>query len=126
MTVNTIQIIAQPYHQIYSNCQVSLTVVMMHNFSKQQVWQKFSDCYNTSRPQELGMQPVAYRTFCRLWTEQVGYIVVGKPCSNLCWTCQQNNMMIVKMANMMDRERKRYFYNVQNIKNHSNQNRSIN
>ena len=50
------------------------------------------------------MQPVAYRTFCRLWTEQLRYIVVGKSHSDLFWTCKQDSMVIMKMANMMDRE----------------------
>ena len=107
MTDNTIQIIVQHYLQIYNDCQVSFTVVTMHHFSKQKVWQKFIDCCNTTRARELGMQPVAYRTFCRLWTEQLGYIVVGKPRSDLCWTCQQNSMAIMKMANMMDREKEK-------------------
>ena len=56
---------------------------------------------------ELGMQPVAYRTFCRYWQLQLGYIVIGKPCSDLCWTCQQNSLAIMKMANMADKDKEK-------------------
>ena len=44
------------------------------------------------------MQPVSYRTFCRYWKSQLSHIVIGKPRSDLCWTCQQNSMEIMKIC----------------------------
>lgn len=32
---------------------------------------------------DLGMQLVAYRSFCRYWLQQLGYIVTSKPRSDL-------------------------------------------
>ena len=80
------------------------------------------DCCNTIRAQELGMKPVAYRTFCRLWTQQLGYIKIGKPQSDLCWTCQQNSLAMMKMVNMMDRETDKVLYTWQNSNIRNNQN----
>ena len=80
------------------------------------------DCCNTTRVQELGMKPVAYRTFCRLWSEQLGYIVIGKPWSDLCWTCHQNSLAMMKMANMMAREKDKVLYEQQNSNSLNNQN----
>ena len=43
-----------------------------------------------------GEKPVAYKTFCKFWNQLVPYIIVGKPMSDLCWTCQQNSTMITR------------------------------
>ena len=73
----------------------------------QKVWRKYQECCATSRAQELGMQPVAYRTFCRYWLLQLDHIVIGKPSSDVCWTCQQNSLSIMKIANMTDKDKEK-------------------
>jgi len=53
----------------------------------------------------LGLRPVVYKTFCRYWQELLPHIVISKPHSNLCWTCQQNSTAIMKATNRSDREK---------------------
>ena len=49
--------------------------------------------------------PVAYTTFCSYWRSLLPYIVVGKPMSDLCWTCQQNSSVIFKSINRFVKEK---------------------
>lgn len=46
-----------------------------------------------------GTQAVAYTTFITLWRTLLSHIVVGRPMSDLCWTCQQNSNIILKAVN---------------------------
>ena len=59
----------------------------------------------TDSAEDLGLRPVAYRTFCRYWQELLPHTVISKPRSDLCWTCQQNSTTIVKATNRSDREK---------------------
>ena len=51
------------------------------------------------------MHQVHYTTFCRLWKELAPQIVVMKPMTDLCWTCQKNSAAVIKASNCND-ERK--------------------
>jgi len=48
---------------------------------------------------------VAYTTFCNYWRTLMPQIVVGKPMSDLCWTCQQNSNIILKAVNKSAEEK---------------------
>ena len=61
-------------------------------------------------PQSDVMQAVRYRVFCRLWLQQLLHIVIGKPCNDLCWTCQKNSMAIMKMANTSDCQKQKVLF----------------
>ena len=71
----------------------------------QKVWRRYKGCCDTRAAKDLGLQLVSYRSFCRYWHLLLPHIVNGKPRSDLCWTCQQNSMTIMKMANNTDREK---------------------
>ena len=49
--------------------------------------------------------PVSYRTFWRYWLKRLSHIVIGKPRSDLCWTCQQKSMAIMNLANASDHQK---------------------
>ena len=42
---------------------------------------------------------MAYQTFTSYWHTLLPHIVVGRPLSDLCWTCQQNSNIILKFVN---------------------------
>ncbi|XP_011662879.2 uncharacterized protein LOC105437692 [Strongylocentrotus purpuratus] len=49
--------------------------------------------------------PVAESTFRKLWSDLLSYVVVAKPATDLCWTCQQNNNLITRQVNVPDEEK---------------------
>ena len=54
---------------------------------------------------DLDLKPVAYRTFCYYWQILLPHIIVGKPRSDIRWTCQQNSEKIMRMTNKGDNEK---------------------
>ena len=46
------------------------------------------------------LRVVTYRTFCQLWREQLAYITVMKPMTDLCFVCQKNSTAIMRAANL--------------------------
>lgn len=49
--------------------------------------------------QRAGSDGVAITTFVNVWASLLPHIVINKPASDLCWTCQQNNNLIFKYSN---------------------------
>ena len=52
-----------------------------------------------------GQRIVRCSTFRKLWKQLLPYVVVCKPMSDLCWTCQQNNSRIVREVNVPEDEK---------------------
>ncbi|XP_071490311.1 uncharacterized protein [Diadema antillarum] len=48
---------------------------------------------------------IAYSTFRKLWNDLLPYVVVAKPATDLCWTCQQNNSLITKQVNVPEEQK---------------------
>ena len=71
----------------------------------QKVWLYYKNCCEGRHAVDLGLQPVAYRTFCKYWLDLLPHIRVSKPRSDLCWTCHQNSTAIMKVANKPDDEK---------------------
>ena len=42
------------------------------------------------------LNPVSYSLFVQLWQELIPWVVIAKPSSDLCWTCQKNSQLIVR------------------------------
>ena len=47
----------------------------------------------------LSLRSVAYTTFCKVWRKFMGDVVVCKPTTDLCETCQRNSTAIVRSFN---------------------------
>ena len=45
--------------------------------------------------EESDLTHVCYSTFCSLWNGLLPYIVVAKPLTDLCWTCQNGNNLLL-------------------------------
>ena len=54
--------------------------------SKRGIWRQYQ-----SAMAESGERAAAYTTFCQLWQILLPAVVVMKPMSDLCWTCQQHS-----------------------------------
>ena len=48
---------------------------------------------------------VCYTTFVKLWEQFHPDVVVAKPMTNLCLTCQQNTSKLLRSANLPEREK---------------------
>ena len=62
-----------------------------------------------------------YSTFCKKWKELTPYIVITRPKTDLCWTCQKNTDDIVTPANQNElgklekiHEQELHFFNADN------------
>ena len=68
--------------------------------TKRAVWLLFQESTTS-----LSARPVSYSTFCRVWRNFLGHVVVCKPMSDLCVTCQRNSTAIVRSVNMGEEEK---------------------
>ena len=48
---------------------------------------------------------VGYSKFCDLWQQLTPYVLIMKPATDLCWTCQKNNGLIYRSANLPESEK---------------------
>lgn len=53
---------------------------------------------------------VKYTTFCTYWRKLLPHVVIAKPRTDLCWTCQQNSAAIMKAINRPDNEKSEVVY----------------
>ena len=60
--------------------------------TKREVWQLYHHAATGSRV-------ICYSLFCQLWRKLTPHIVVTKPMSDLCWTCQKNSNLIMRSHN---------------------------
>ena len=63
--------------------------------TKREVW----ELYQSAAVQHEESHAICYSLLCRLWKQLTPQIVVTKPMSDLCWTCQRNNTLIMRAHN---------------------------
>lgn len=68
--------------------------------TKMSVWRTFKRAC-----EETDKQAVCYTTFIKLWEQFHPSVVVAKPMTDLCLTCQQNTSKLLRSANLPDREK---------------------
>ena len=61
-------------------------VLLPTSDTKVSVWKFYLECCEADHV--VGMK---YSTFCQKWQELTPYIIIMKPRSDLCWTCQSNH-----------------------------------
>ena len=62
--------------------------------TKRAVWLLYQESATS-----LTLRSVAYTTFCKVWRNFMGGVVVCKPMTDLCETCQRNSAAIVRSFN---------------------------
>ena len=58
--------------------------------------------------EEVGKQAVGYTAFTKLWQQFHPDVVIAKPMTDLCFTCQQNSTKLLRSANLPDREKSEF------------------
>ena len=69
--------------------------------SKRSIWRLYFDSAVCADQ----IHPVAYSTFNKHWQSLLPSIILMKPMSDLCWTCQKNSTAIVRASNKPDSEK---------------------
>ena len=65
------------------------------SLTKHKLWKIYQDACIAANQVAVG-----YSKFCDLWKQLCPFIVIMRPASDLCWTCQKNNNQIHKSANL--------------------------
>ena len=52
-----------------------------------------------------GEQRVGYSKFCDLWNQLCPFVLIMRPATDLCWSCQKNNNLIQKSANLPENQK---------------------
>lgn len=73
--------------------------VLLSFETKSSIWRKYKAASTE------GQRVVQCSTFRKLWNKLLPYVVICKPMSDLCWTCQQNNARIVRQVNVPEDEK---------------------
>lgn len=53
----------------------------------------------------MGKVSVGYSKFCDLWNQLCPFMLIMRPATDLCWTCQKNNNKIRKTVNLPEAEK---------------------
>ena len=82
----------------YRNTDLKL---LPSSVSKRGIWKVYKESAESASLVHL----VAYTTLCRLWRSLLPSVILMKPMSDLCWTCQKNSTAIMRAANLSDTEK---------------------
>ena len=79
---------------------LAYTVKITYTLCTHKIWDYYIECC-----QSTSIHAAAKTTFLYYWRTLAPEIRVGKPMSDLCWTCQQNNALILKSVNIPANEK---------------------
>jgi len=65
---------------------------------------KVYDLYKLCMEQD-GNRVTGFSSFKQYWLQLVPFIMTSKPMTDLCWTCQNNNTLIFRSANIDENEK---------------------
>ena len=68
--------------------------------TKMSVWREYKKTCGV-----LNKRAISYKKFLQLWDEFYRDVVISKPMTDLCLTCQQNRMKLQQAANLSDEEK---------------------
>ena len=71
--------------------------ILPSSTTKRAIWRLYQDTATT-----LSKTAVAYSTWCKAWKQFLPHVVVARPITDLCWTCQQNSTAIIRSANLRE------------------------
>ena len=76
-------------------------ILLPSSTTKKAIW----EFYHAAAESDSDVRAVGYSSFCSLWEQLLPHIIVCKPMSDLCWTCQQNSTMIMRAHNRPEGEK---------------------
>ncbi len=70
------------------------------NTTKLAIWESYG-----LNIEMTGGRKVGYRSFRNIWSKYLPDIIITKPMSDLCWTCQKNNSLIMRSVNKSEEDK---------------------
>ena len=74
--------------------------VLLLSETKSGVWRVYETACKAA-----DKHPVSYSKFLQIWGQFYPYVVISKPMTGLCMTCQQNTNKLQRAANLSEREK---------------------
>lgn len=74
--------------------------VLLSSETKMSVWRVYETACKAS-----DLRAVSYKKFLQLWEQFHPNVVVAKPMTDLCFTCQQNTSKLQRVANLSNTEK---------------------
>ena len=68
--------------------------------TKLSIWKSYAESVG-----HFGERVAGYRSFQKIWSKYLPQVLITKPMSDLCWTCQQNNSLILRSSNKCEEEK---------------------
>lgn len=68
--------------------------------TKKAVWRLYQETCAS-----LLVRAAGYSTFCKVWRHFLPHVIVARPMTDLCWTCQQNSTAIICSAGLSEAEK---------------------
>ena len=79
--------------------RIDLKLLPSH-LTKHGLWRTYTNiCIGTGKPS------MGYSKFCDLWNQLCPFIVIMRPATDLCWTCQKNNNRIRNTVNLPESDK---------------------
>ena len=72
------------------------------HLTKKEVWMDY-----VKATASLTFRLAGYQSFCDIWRKYLPQILITKPRSDLCFSCQQNSLEITLTANKSEQEKQR-------------------
>ena len=63
--------------------------------TKHSLWKTYTEISASQ-----GQLHIGYSKFCDIWNQLCPFVLIMRPATDLCWTCQKNNNLIQKSANL--------------------------
>ena len=79
--------------------------ILFTNHSLQIIWRHYNESSTVA-----GKKATGYPIFLDHWLRLLPNIIVTKPHSDLCWTCQQNSVAIMKAVNRSEQINLRFMF----------------
>ena len=79
--------------------------ILFTNHSLQVIWRHYNESSTVA-----GKKATGYPIFLNHWLRLLPNIIVTKPYSDLCWTCQQNSVAIMKAVNRSEQINLRFMF----------------
>ena len=79
--------------------------ILFTNHSLQVIWRHYNESSTIA-----GKKATGYPIFLDHWLHLLPNIIVTKPHSDLCWTCQQNSVAIMKAVNRSEQINLRFMF----------------
>ena len=79
--------------------------ILPSSTTKRGIWMLYEESAT-----QLAQRHIAFCTFCHIWKRFLQHVVVARPMTDLCATCQKNSAAIIRSVNLSEEEKSEVKY----------------